>query len=80
MRTIILAVVLGMTGLGMDPAVAQHNIRCAAPTGNLQPTIAGVKHAQSAKGGRTATDIRADEAIERSENKLRDKLIICRGC
>ena len=76
----MLAVVLGMTGLGMYPAVAQHNTMCEAPPGNLQPTVAGVKQAQSAKGDRTATDIRAHEAIQRSENDLRDNLIICRGC
>ena len=80
MRTIILAAIFGLIGSGMHSAIAQHNVRCDAPSGVVQPTVASVTRAQSAKGDRTASDIRADDAIERSEKELRDKLIICRGC
>jgi hypothetical protein len=80
MRTIVLAALLGMVGSAMQSALAQHEVRCEASIGHVQPTVADVAQAQSAKGDRSASDIQADEAIQKSENELRNKLIICRGC
>jgi hypothetical protein len=74
------AVIFGLIGSGVHSAVAQHNVRCDAPSEIVQPTVASVKRAQAERADRTPSDIRADEAIERSEKELRDKLIICRGC
>jgi len=56
------------------------NVAYEAPVGHRQPTVDGVAQAGAPKRARSAIDIGADEAVQRSERILRQKLIICRGC
>jgi hypothetical protein len=85
-RSILLVASLVVAPLvGITQAVAQSptppiEIGYEAPVGHRQPTVLGTTQAASAKDDRSASDVRADEAVRRSERELRDKLIICRSC
>ena len=78
MRTIVSIVVVAMALLGPNFTLAEH--AHAAQIGQVQPTILGVRQAQAAKGERSPAEIQIDQEIEKAEEELRNKLIICRGC
>ena len=80
MRTTVLATVLGLAVLDPYHAVAQHTVASDARIVQVQPTATGVRQAQAAKGGPSAADVELDKEIQRAENELREKLIICRRC
>jgi len=63
---------------GLEPASPLVDVRFEAPVGHHQPSIAEIDHGKSARNFRSPTEISADEAYRRSEEGLRNKLIICR--
>src|SRR5262245_33533625 len=88
MKPIVLAAVLVIVASNTLQAAAQEAARPAVqeaakrgtPLSATQPTAGSVRQAQSAKRGRTGTEIEVDEIIDQNEREIRPKLNICRGC
>jgi hypothetical protein len=89
MRAMILAAILGCVGLAPYSAVAADALARSddATIGQrqpslfrVQPTVESVREGLALKGPHSPAELGLKNAIEKSANDLREKMIICRGC
>jgi hypothetical protein len=88
MRAMILAAILGCVGLAPYSAVAADALARSddaigqrQPTlFRVQPTVESVREGLALRGPHSPAELGLKNAIEKSANDLREKLIICRGC
>ena len=89
MRAMILVAILGSVGLAPSSAVAADALAKSddATIGHrqptlfrVQPTVESVREGLALRGPHSPAELGLKNAIERSANDLRDKMIICRDC
>jgi hypothetical protein len=89
LTTIIAAAILAAAGLAPHLSVAKDGLTTADDTMvgqrhqtafRVQPTIESVRDGLALKGPPSPAELGLKNAIERSANELRNKIIICRGC
>ena len=90
MRAMILAAVLGCVGLAPYSVVAAAEALARSDDATIgqrqptlfrvQPTVESVREGLALRGPHSPAELGLKNAIEKSANDLREKMIICRGC
>ena len=89
MKAMTLAAILGYAGLAPYSSIAAEalarsddaTIGQRQPTlFRVQPTVESVREGLALRGPHSPAELGLKNAIEKSANDLRDKMIICRGC